>query len=158
MKGAEKEREGRKIDTQKAKIFAYWYFILRDVQKAAEKAGEENGVLLLGERKVQTQLKRLRKMMGQETAGELAKVGLRRLLFSEPSTDESGNLCNGFALEKYSAGKGTEFKFWDKVKVCELLMKLQEAEQTRGKADFSGILGALQQGAAVLKEEGEEEE
>ncbi len=155
-----KRKEKQMLEAEKAKRFAYWYFILRDAGCAARKVGEpeENGILFLSERRVAAQLKYLRKQLGEESAGELAKLGLCRILFSEPKTDIEGNLLAGFSLQKYGAGKGGEYQFWDKVKACELLLKLEEQQGERAKdlekqEDFTGILGALQKGADALAEE-----
>ena len=146
-----KRKEKQMLEAEKAKRFAYWYFILRDAGRAARKVGEpeENGILFLSERRVAAQLK---------SAGELAKLGLCRILFSEPKTDIEGNLLAGFSLQKYGAGKGGEYQFWDKVKACELLLKLEEQQGERAKdlekqEDFTGLLGALQKGADALAEE-----
>lgn len=125
----------------------------------------EDGILLLSERKVQSQLRRLRRLFAKESPGELAKWGLCRMLFSVPQVDEEGKLAgDGFSLEKYCTGKGTEYKFWDKLKACELLMKLEEMLSCKGENTFEGILSALQQGATGLsdanlsQESGEERE
>ena len=48
-----KRKEKQMLEAEKAKRFAYWYFILRDAGRAARKVGEpeENGILFLSERK-----------------------------------------------------------------------------------------------------------
>ena len=42
------------LGEEQAKVFAYWYFLLRQPEQAAQKAGVQDGVLLLGDRRVRT--------------------------------------------------------------------------------------------------------
>lgn len=117
---------------------------MRDPQQAAKKVGLQNGIELLWQRKVQTQLKKLQKLMARESAAQAAKLGLCRILFSSPEVEGE---ADGFALEKVGTGKTQEYKFWDKLKACELLLKLEEMDASCKENSFSGILEALQQGA-----------
>lgn len=144
---------GSNLEEQKRE-FAYWYFVLRDPNLAAKKAGVEKGVLLMNDREVQREVRRLRRNLGKESAGEIAKLGLTRLLFGQAGCDEQGNpLFDGFLTEKVGSAKATEYQYWDKLKACELLLKLNEQEkQGQGRA-FGGVLEALQQGAQKLSEE-----
>lgn len=143
--------------TDKAREFAYWYFWLRDPQRAAERAGAENPIAALGERKVQKELARLRKNFAEQGAGEIAKLGLYRILFSQPVL-EGRKADEGFAVSKCSENKGTEYQFLDKIKACELLLRLEEMEQLQRQNSLSEVLAALQQGAQDIKsEEGEQE-
>lgn len=141
----------------KARKFAYWYFWLRDPQRAAEQSGMENPIVALGERKVQEELAKLRKSLAEQSAGELAKLGLCRILFSQPMM-EGGITDEGFAISKCSGNKGGEYQFLDKIKVCELLLRLEELEQSQRQTSLSEVLSALQQQAQDIKIEGGEEE
>ena len=47
---------GSNLEEQK-KEFAYWYFVLRDPNLAAQKAGVEKGVLLMNDREVQREVR-----------------------------------------------------------------------------------------------------
>ena len=80
---------GSNLEEQK-KEFAYWYFVLRDPNLAAQKAGVEKGVLLMNDREVQREVSRLRWNLGKESAGEIAKLGLTRLLLGQAKCDEEG--------------------------------------------------------------------
>lgn len=110
----------------------------------------------MGERSVQKELSKLRKIFAEQSAGELAKLGLCRILFSQPVL-EDGKTQDSFSIGKCCTGKEAEYQFWDKIKACELLLRLEEMDQTRQKNDFGSLLSALQQGAQEIeKEEGEE--
>ena len=61
------------LGEEQAKVFAYWYFLLRQPEQAAQKAGLQDGVLLLGDRRVRRELRRLRREFAKQGAGELAK-------------------------------------------------------------------------------------
>ena len=84
---------GSNLEEQK-KEFAYWYFVLRDPNLAAQKAGVEKGVLLMNDREVQREVRRLRRNLGKESAGEIAKLGLTRLLFGRRRAMKKGNRCS----------------------------------------------------------------
>ena len=79
------------LGEEQAKVFAYWYFLLRQPEQAAQKAGVQDGVLLLGDRRVRRELRRLRREFAKQGAGELAKLGLCRLLFAQAERDGEGN-------------------------------------------------------------------
>ena len=118
------------LGEEQAKVFAYWYFLLRQPEQAAQKAGVQDGVLLLGDRRVRRELRRLRREFAKQGAGELAKLGLCRLLFAQAERDEEGNpVFDGFSAERFGTGKGMEYKAWDKLKACELLLRLAERER-----------------------------
>ena len=156
LKASIEGRRKMKSDTEQIKEFAYWYFWLRDPQQAAQKAGLENGIARLGERSVQKELSKLQKNFAEQSAGELAKLGLCRILFSQPVL-EDGKTQDSFSIGKCCTGKEAEYQFLDKIKACELLLRLEEMDQTRQKNDFGSLLSALQQGAQEIeKEEGEE--
>lgn len=131
-------------------MFAYWYFLLRQPEQAARKAGLQDGVLLLENRRVRRELRRLRREFAKQGAGELAKLGLCRILFARAERDEQGNpVFDGFSAERFGTGKGMEYKAWDKLKACELLMQLAERENRDG-SEFGEVLQALQEGAQQL--------
>ena len=149
---------GSNLEEQK-KEFAYWYFVLRDPNLAAQKAGVEKGVLLMNDREVQREVRRLRRNLGKESAGEIAKLGLTRLLFGQAACDEEGKpVFDGFLTSKVGSAKAAEYQFWDKLKACELLLKLNEQEKQGQGRSFGGVLEALQQGAQKLSEEEQGEE
>ena len=138
------------LGEEQAKVFAYWYFLLRQPEQAAQKAGVQDGVLLLGDRRVRRELRRLRREFAKQGAGELAKLGLCRLLFAQAERDEEGNpVFDGFSAERFGTGKGMEYKAWDKLKACELLLRLAEREK-QGGSEFGEVLQALQEGARQL--------
>ena len=113
-------------------MFAYWYFLLRQPEQAAQKAGVQDGVLLLGDRRVRRELRRLRREFAKQGAGELAKLGLCRLLFAQAERIEEGNpVFDGFSAERFGTGKGMEYKAWDKLKACELAAAPGRAGKTR---------------------------
>ena len=149
---------GEHLEEQKRE-FAYWYFVLRDPKLTEKKAGVEKGIQLIHDREVQREVRRLRRNLGKESAGEIAKLGLTRLLFGQAACDEEGKpVFNGFLTSKVGSAKAAEYQFWDKLKACELLLKLNEQEkQGEGRA-FGGVLEALQQGAQRLSEEEQSEE
>ncbi len=131
------------LGEEQAKVFAYWYFLLRQPEQAAQKAGVQDGVLLLGDRRVRRELRRLRREFAKQGAGELAKLGLCRLLFAQAERDEEGNpVFDGFSAERFGTGKGMEYKAWDKLKACELLLRLAEREN-QGGSEFGEVLQAL---------------
>ncbi len=144
------------LEKEQAQEFAYWCFVTRDPQLAAQKIGVENGAALMGQRRVQAQLRRMNRLLGKASAAQTAKAGLSRILFASPQMDEEGKLLSdGFSVERYSQGKETEYKFWDKLKACEMLIQLARMEQEeRDASGFQGLLTALQQSA----QEGEESE
>ena len=113
----------------------------------------------MNDREVQREVRRLRRNLGKESAGEIAKLGLTRLLFGQAACDEEGKpVFDGFLTSKVGSAKAAEYQFWDKLKACELLLKLNEQEkQGQGRA-FGGVLEALQQGAQRLSEEEQSEE
>ena len=112
------------LGEEQAKVFAYWYFLLRQPEQAAQKAGVQDGVLLLGDRRVRRELRRLRREFAKQGAEELAKLGLYRILFAQAERDEEGNpVFDGFSAERFGTGKGMEYKAWDKLKACELLLR-----------------------------------
>ena len=87
---------GEPLEEQKRE-FAYWYFVLRDPNLAAKKAGVEKGIQLIHDREVQREVRRLRRNLGKESAGEIAKLGLTRLLFGQAACDEEGKpVFDGF--------------------------------------------------------------
>lgn len=149
---------GEHLEEQKRE-FAYWYFVLRDPNLAAQKAGVDKGIQLIHDREVQREVRRLRRNLGKESAGEIAKLGLTRLLFGQAACDEEGKpVFDGFLTSKVGSAKAAEYQFWDKLKACELLLKLNEQEkQGEGRA-FGSVLEALQQGAQRLSEEEQGEE
>ena len=125
------------LGEEQAKVFAYWYFLLRQPEQAAQKAGVQDGVLLLGDRRVRRELRRLRR--------EFAKQG-----FAQAERDEEGNpVFDGFSAERFGTGKGMEYKAWDKLKACELLLRLAEREN-QGGSEFGEVLQALQEGVRQL--------
>ena len=124
---------GSNLEEQK-KEFAYWYFVLRDPNLAAQKAGVEKGVLLMNDREVQREVRRLRRNLGKES------------------------VFDGFLTSKVGSAKAAEYQFWDKLKACELLLKLNEQEKQGQGRSFGGVLEALQQGAQKLSEEEQGEE
>ena len=128
------------LGEEQAKVFAYWYFLLRQPEQAAQKAGVQDGVLLLGDRRVRRELRRLRREFAKQGAGELAKLGLCRLLFAQAERD---------GAERFGTGKGMEYKAWDKLKACELLLRLAEREN-QGGSEFGEVLQALQEGVRQL--------
>lgn len=141
----------------KEKIFAYWYFWSRDINIAVQKAGVES-IWELNLRKVRTEWKKLSDLFAQQSSAELAKLGLYQILFSRASFDPEGRICpDSFLTTKYSEGKGVDYQFYDKLKACELLMRLEEQSKSeRRKNEFSSILEALRCGEKeedVLKEE-----
>lgn len=140
----------------KEKIFAYWYFWSRDVDIAARKAGVES-IWELSLRKVRTEWKKLSNLFAQQSPAELAKLGLYQILFSRVSLDPEGRISpDSFLTTRYSEGKGVEYQFYDKLKACELLMRLEEQSKSERKEDgFYSILEALRCGE---KEEGERKE
>ena len=81
------------LGEEQAKVFAYWYFLLRQPEQAAQKARVQDGVLLLGDRRVRRELRRLRREFAKQGAGELAKLGLYRILFAQAERDEEGIRC-----------------------------------------------------------------
>ena len=110
-------------------MFAYWYFLLRQPEQAAQKAGLQDGVLLLENRRVRRELRRLRREFAKQGAGELAKLGLCRILFARAERDEQGNpVFDGFSAERFGTGKGME------------LQSLGQAEGLRA-ADAAGRAG-----------------
>ena len=135
---------------------------MKDPQAAAKKSGAKDGIALLLDKEVRQEISRLKRMFRKENTAELTKLGLCRIIFSQPQQDEEGKVTeDGFALEK-CGGKQADYKFWDKIKACELLLELAKLEQSQNRSNFSGVLGALQKGAAALedekvKEEGDEE-
>ena len=138
------------LGEEQAKVFAYWYFLLRQPEQAAQKAGVQDGVLLLGDRRVRRELRRLRQEFAKQGAGELAKLGLCRLLFAQAERDGEGNpVFDGFSAERFGTGKGMEYKAWDKLKACELLLRLAEREN-QGGSEFGEVLQALQEGVRQL--------
>lgn len=144
------ERDFIELGEEQAKVFAYWYFLLRQPEQAAQKAGVQDGVLLLGDRRVRRELRRLRREFAKQGAGELAKLGLCRLLFAQAERDGEGNpVFDGFSAERFGTGKGMEYKAWDKLKACELLLRLAEREN-QGGSEFGEVLQALQEGARQL--------
>ena len=78
-------------------------------------------------------------------------------MFSRVSLDTEGKISpDSFLTTKYSEGKGVEYQFYDKLKACELLMRLEEQSKSERKEDgFYSILEALRCGE---KEEGERKE
>ena len=103
--------------------------------------------------------RRLRRNLGKESAGEIAKLGLTRLLFGQAACDEEGKpVFDGFLTSKVGSAKAAEYQFWDKLKACELLLKLNEQEKQGQGRSFGGVLEALQQGAQKLSEEEQSEE
>ena len=84
------------LGEEQAKVFAYWYFLLRQPEQAAQKAGVQDGVLLLGDRRVRRELRRLRREFAKQGAEELAKLGLYRILFAQ------AQLIAGLPLENPS--------------------------------------------------------
>ena len=143
------------LEKEQAQEFAYWCFVTRDPQLAAQKIGMDNGAALLGQRRVQAQLRRMNRLLGKSSAAQTAKAGLSRILYAAPQIDRDGNpFADGFAVERYK-GKEAEYQFWDKLKACELLIRLAQMEQEeRDASGFQGLLTALLQRA----EEGEESE
>lgn len=94
------------LGEEQAKVFAYWYFLLRQPEQAAQKAGVQDGVLLLGDRRVRRELRRLRREFAKQGAGELAKLGLCRLLFAQAERDGEGNpVFDGFSAERFGTGQ-----------------------------------------------------
>nr|DAQ15912.1 MAG TPA: hypothetical protein [Caudoviricetes sp.] len=145
------------LSEEKARVFAYWYLLLQDPQEAARRAQVEDGVLLLFDRRVKKELRRMQKAFAKQGAGELAKLALYRILFERPKQDAEGvPAFDGFTAERFSAGKEIEFKGWDKLKACELMMKLAEKESAEDSR-FGGVLEALQQGAQELEDWKEED-
>lgn len=145
-----KEMDFIELGEEQAKVFAYWYFLLRQPEQAAQKAGVQDGVLLLGDRRVRRELRRLRREFAKQGAGELAKLGLCRLLFAQAERDGEGNpVFDGFSAERFGTGKGMEYKAWDKLKACELLLRLAEREN-QGGSEFGEVLQALQEGVRQL--------
>lgn len=144
------------LEKEQAQEFAYWCFVTRDPQLAARKIGMENGAALMGQRRVQAQLKRMNRLLGKASAAQTAKEGLSRILFASPQVDEEGTpLSDGFSVERYTRGKEVAYQFWDKLKACELLIQLAQMErEEREESGFQGLLTALQQSA----QEGEESE
>ena len=135
------------LGEEQAKVFAYWYFLLRQPEQAAQKAGVQDGVLLLGDRRVRRELRRLRREFAKQGAEELA---MYRILFAQAERDEEGNpVFDGFSAERFGTGKGMEYKAWDKLKACELLLRLAEREN-QGGSEFGEVLQALQEGARQL--------
>ena len=64
--------------------------------------------------------------------------------------DGEGNpVFDGFSAERFGTGKGMEYKAWDKLKACELLLRLAEREN-QGGSEFGEVLQALQEGARQL--------
>ena len=57
-----------------------------------------------------------------------------------------GELADGVYT---GTGKGMEYKAWDKLKACELLLRLAEREN-QGGSEFGEVLQALQEGARQL--------
>ena len=132
------------LGEEQAKVFAYWYFLLRQPEQAAQKAGVQDGVLLLGDRRVRRELRRLRREFAKQGAGELAKLGLCRILFAQAERDGEGNpVFDGFSAERFGTGKGMEYKAW------ELLLRLAEREN-QGGSEFGEVLQALQEGVRQL--------
>ena len=78
-------------------------------------------------------------------------------MFSRVSLDTEGKISpDSFLTTKYSEGKGVEYQFYDKLKACELLMRLEEQSKSERKEDgLYSILEALRWGE---KEEGERKE
>ena len=140
----------------KEKIFAYWYFWSRDVDIAARKAGVES-IWELSLRKERTERKQLSNLLAQQSPTVLAKLRLDQSLYARVSLDPEGRISpDSFLTTKYSEGKGVEYQFYDKLKACELLMRLEEQSKSERKEDgFYSILEALRCGE---KEEGERKE
>lgn len=59
---------GSNLEEQK-KEFAYWYFVLRDPNLAAQKAGVEKGVLLMNDREVQREVRDCAGIWGRRARG-----------------------------------------------------------------------------------------
>lgn len=78
-------------------------------------------------------------------------MALCRIAFSQPQQDEEGKILeSGFSVEK-CGGKQAEYKFWDKIKACELLIQLAQIQHSETSGGFSSLLGALQQGAEEIR-------
>lgn len=70
--------------------------------------------------------------------------------FAQAERDGEGNpVFDGFSAERFGTGKGMEYKAWDKLKACELLLRLAEREN-QGGSEFGEVLQALQEGARQL--------
>lgn len=144
-------KEEKKIKKEEQR-FAYWFFKLRDPEEAAKKAGVEDGISLMRNREVRKELSRLKKEFREDTC-DLMKLGLCRILFSQPECDENGEILkSGFSLEKYSEKTG-EYKFWDKLKACELLLQMENLKQNQDENKFVQILEALQQSSINAQED-----
>ena len=63
------------LGEEQAKVFAYWYFLLRQPEQAAQKAGVQDGVLLLGDRRVRRELRRLRREFAKQCPGRARRGG-----------------------------------------------------------------------------------
>ena len=135
-------------------MFAYWYFWLRQPEQAAQKAGVQDGVLLLGDRRVRRELRRLPREFAKQGAEELAKLGLYRILFAQAERDEEGNpVFDGFSAERFGTGKGMEYKAWDKLKACELVAAPGPSGKPKG-SEFERAAGAAAGRAAAGRLEG----
>ena len=64
---------------------------------------------LMNDREVQREVRRLRRNLGKESAGEIAKLGLTRLLFGQAACDEEGKpVFDGFLTSKVGSAKAAE--------------------------------------------------
>ncbi len=154
---------------EKEELFCLFYQVTGNGREAALLAGysaedaEKEALLLLKNRRIIRRLERLGKTGGCRR--EEIAAGFRRLAFGsvndavclalmgkELSTDELLRLDLYNLSELKTGEKGIEMKFYDRQKALAMLMELESEGNSESHSSF---YKALEQGAAVLRREGE---
>lgn len=158
--------------SQREKLFCFFYALSSDGKESAIKSGfkketaEETFAKLLMRKEVKAEIKKARKELFEGDEKSLAKLGLCKIAFGNPSdlADAALKLRNGeggeslkgddlFCVSEIKIGKNDcfEFKLFDKIKALEALSNLKKGESEEEEKDLS-FFEALYKGEEKLNQ------